>query len=523
MKRKILNIGLAVTLLFASSCGKDFLDVNDDPNNPLTAPAPLVFPAAVVSTASVVGGDYAILGGIWSQFWTQNNQSNQYKDIDAFSIRPTNFQNRWTELYAGALNDYKYIKQQADATGDGNLFLMATVMEVYTYQVLTDLYDDIPFSEALQGTANLTPAFDPGQKVYDGLIVRLDEAIAKATGGTSVIGDNDIVFGGDMSEWLAFANTLKLKIYLRQSEARTSVAEAGVRSVFANGNFLAASAAADVFSNTTSQRNPLFEQDQSPALNTPQNLRASRTLFSFLDENSDPRLPVLYIPGTITPPGATTPVAVQRGMEQGSFNASSTEIPLNSTSRARISPVAPVYFISEAESYFLQAEAIVRGWGTGDAQALYEDGVRASFAQMASLTPTFVGISATNPRPAAPTQAQANALLAGAYAFPASGTTEEKIEAIITQKWVALAGTTQGIEAFFERNRTGFPRTSAVPSSTAGGYVPSQFIYPIGGVTGAGNFGRRLLTPDNELTRNPNAQAALKTVTTKVWWAKETL
>ncbi|HSI90684.1 MAG TPA: SusD/RagB family nutrient-binding outer membrane lipoprotein, partial [Adhaeribacter sp.] len=113
-------------------------------------------------------------------------------------------------------------------------------------------------------------------------------------------------------------------------------------------------------------------------------------------------------------------------------------------------------------------------------------------------------------------------LLAGAYAYPTSGTFEDKLEAIITQKWVALAGTTQGIEAFFERNRTGIPKTSPV-TSTAAGYVPGQFVYPIEGVTGAGNFARRLLTPENEITRNPNAQAALKPVTTKVWWAKQTL
>src|SRR5688572_4980945 len=127
MKRNILNIGLAATLLFVSSCGKEFLDVNTDPNNPNSAPAKLVFPAAVISTASAVGGDYAIVGGIWSQHWTQGNSSNQYKDVDAFSLQSSAFQNRWTELYAGALNDYKYVREQAESTGDPNLNLMATV------------------------------------------------------------------------------------------------------------------------------------------------------------------------------------------------------------------------------------------------------------------------------------------------------------------------------------------------------------------------------------------------------------
>ena len=512
MKRRILNIGMAVVLLFASSCGKDFLDVNTDPNNPSTAPANLVLPAAVISTAATVGGDYAIIGGIWSQHWTQGNSSNQYKDTDAFSLRPVNFQNRWAELYAGALNDYKYVRQQADATGDANLNLMATVMEVYTYQVLTDLYGDIPFSEALQGSANLAPNFDSGEEVYDGLIIRLNEALAKATGGSSPIGDNDIVFGGEMAQWIEFANTLKLKIYLRQSEARPGVAQAGVTSL-SGASFLATHAAVDIFTNTTGKRNPLFEQDQSPALNTNQNLRASNTLLKYLQASADPRLAVLYIPGTTG----------QVGMDQATFSTPSTTLPPATVSRARISPTAPVYFISEAESYFLQAEAVVRGWVTGDAEDLYEEGVRASFRQMAAVTPTFNVSPPADPRPAAPTEAQADTLLAGVYAFPSSGTQEEKIEAIITQKWVALAGTYQGIESFFERNRTGFPKTSAVARTTSTGYIPGQFIFPVEAVTAPGQFARRLLTPESELQRNPNAQVNLKPITTKIWWAKETL
>lgn len=510
MKRKILNIGLAVGLMFASSCDS-FLDVNNDPNNPNKVPAEKVFPAAVVSTASVVGGDYAILGGIWSQYWTQSNSANQYKSIDTYDLRTTDFQNRWAELYAGALNDYKYVKDQATATGDGNLNLMATVMEAYTYQVLTDLYDEIPFTEALQGSKNITPAFDPGQTVYDGLIVRINEALAKASGGSSPVADNDVVFGGNMSNWIQYANTLKLKIYLRQSEARPSVAEAGVRALYTNPNFLNTSAAVDIFTNTTSKRNPLFEQDQSPALNSDQNLRASRTLFTFLEANNDNRMEALYMPASN---------GVQKGLEQGGFNIPSSEVAPTSVSRARISPVAPVYFISEAESYFLQAEAIVRGWGTGDAKALYDAGVKTSFAQLAALTPTFTKL----PLPRyAPTQKVADSLLATSYAFPTTGTTDDKIKAIITQKWVALAGTTQGIEAFFERNRTGIPKTSSVSRSTTAGYVPGEFIFSIQAVTPTGKFARRLLTPENELTRNPKSQSALKPITTKVWWAKENL
>ncbi|MFC5272231.1 SusD/RagB family nutrient-binding outer membrane lipoprotein [Adhaeribacter terreus] len=501
MKRKIFNIGLAVAMMFyASSCGNDFLDVNTDPNNPLTAPAELVFPAGVASTASVVGGNFAILGGIWSQVWTQNNGSNQYKTYDAYNLRPTDFQNSWGELYAGALNDYKYVKEEADSKANNNLYLMATVMETYTFQVLTDLYDEIPFEEALQGLSNLTPKYNTGQEVYDGITARLTSAQNRPTTATSLIGDNDIVFGGQMNNWRQFANTLLLKIYLRQTEARPSVAEAGVRSLYsAGGDFLSTDAKVDLFVDQTGKRNPLFEQDQSAALNTNQNLKASTTMFTFLDANEDPRLEAFYIAGN----------AGQKALEQGAFNTPSTLVAPLSVSRARISPTAPVYLISEAESYFLQAEAIVRGWGTGDAQQLYEEGVRASFAQLASDFPEVEDVA----------QADVNALLAGPYAFPATGSTADKLKAIITQKWVALGGTKQGIEGYIERNRTNIPATSAVGRSTAAGYIPGEFVYPVEGVTGNGKFAKRLLTPETERTRNPNsAGAASKTITDQVWW-----
>ena len=507
MKRRILNISLAVAAMFmASSCGKDFLDVNNDPNNPANAPAELVFPAAVASTASVVGGNFAILGGIWSQAWTQNNGSNQYKTYDAFNLRPTDFQNSWGELYAGALNDYKIVKEGADAKADANLYLMASVMEAYTYQVLVDLYDDIPFEEALQGLPNLTPKFDSGQDIYDKLIVRLNTAMGRPTTASSLVGDNDIVFGGKMANWTKFANTLKLKMYLRQTEVRPSVAEAGVRSLYAGGgDFLATSAAMDLFVDQTGKRNPLYEQDQSPALNTNLNLKASTTMFTYLTSKNDPRREAFYIPGT------TANAPLQKALEQGAFNTPSTLVVPTTVSRARISPTAPVYFISEAESYFLQAEAVVRGWGTGDAKDLYEKGVRASFVQLGSEFPELDNLD----------EATADTLLAGTYAFPtgSTATTALKLKAIITQKWVALNGTKQGIEAYIERNRTNIPATSAVGRSTSTGYIPGEFVYPVEGVTGNGKFAKRLLTPETERNRNPNsAGAASKTITDPVWW-----
>jgi hypothetical protein len=180
-----------------------------------------------------------------------------------------------------------------------------------------------------------------------------------------------------------------------------------------------------------------------------------------------------------------------------------------SLSRARISATDPVYFISRAESYFLQAEAVARGWtnGTGNDATLYNAGVDASFAQAGVTRP------------------------AGLYPYPTSGSFATKLDTIITQKWVALAGTKQGLEAYFERNRTGIPANSAVASPTptasngaytaggalAPGYIPGQFTYPAQGVTSGGKYPRRLLFPNVERTRNPNTPPQVN-ILVPVWW-----
>ncbi|MEJ8758204.1 SusD/RagB family nutrient-binding outer membrane lipoprotein [Pontibacter sp. H259] len=474
MKKAIRYIGAIMAMLFVTASCDDFLDVNTDPNNPANAPVELLFPAAVVSTAGTVGGQYAILGGLWSQYYAQNNASNQYKDIDSYNIIASNgtFGGRYQELYSGALRDYETIRERSRTTGQWDAYLMATVMQSYTYQVLTDLYGDIAIDEALQGAnGNVNPVFREGPAVYDTLIARIDYALAQdfpEEDASSGLADNDVVFGGDMEQWVRFANTLKLKIFIRQAYARPSVSQAGIEAMYAAGaEFLVSDAKLDIFEDVTSRRNPLYEMDQSTALNTNQNLKASETLFGFLEDNNDPRLEKLYLEATN---------GGYRAMPQGGFNLTTAQLNPLSVSRALIEPDAPVYFISEAESYFLQAEAAARGWGTGDAAALYNAGVDASFAQM-------------------------GAARGGLYPYPGGGL-EAQLEAIITQKWVALAGTYQGLEAYLEQLRTGYP---------------DFFTYSLEGVTG-GAFPKRLPLPDIVSQRNPNAPQTPAAITAPIWW-----
>jgi hypothetical protein len=151
--------------------------------------------------------------------------------------------------------------------------------------------------------------------------------------------------------------------------------------------------------------------------------------------------------------------------------------------------------MSREESLFLQAEALERYAGGAGAEEKYNAGVIESFSKWNMEGEGFVAAG-------------------GEYQYPTTGTFEEKLQAIITQKWISLFPG-NGFEAFFEQNRTGYPLESAVPQSDDA-YVAGQLSYSVNGVTG-GIFPRRLEYPNIVTTRNQNAPG-LVPVTTPVWW-----
>jgi hypothetical protein len=483
--------------LTITSCKKDFEEVNTDPNNPtLEQLTPkLVFPAAAVSSAGRIGGDLAIVGGIWAQYYTQGTTAGQYKNVDAFNITKT-FGNTnrgvaWLEVFAGALNDYHYIINRSEELKDWNYYLMGTVMKAYTYQVMVDLYDKVPYTEAFEGAANLQPHFDDGYTVYKGLLAELDTALSKdfTASTVTVPAETDFVFPEDgahwsIEPWIQFANTLKLKMFLRMVYAKPAEAEEGIKKLYADGvSFLDQDAKLDVYEDAADKRNPFFTYGFEQT--TSDNIRASYTFLSWLQANSDPRLDDYFAPKA----GSST---AYLAINQGDFENIATD--LQGASKANILPDDAVDFISLAESHLLQAEALERFFAGAGAKEQYDAGVTAAFDRYGDNAAPFIAAS-------------------GKYEYP-SGGFEQKLEAIIVQKWASFPGS-HALEGFFERNRTNYPKTSPV-YSTDPSYVPGQFVYPKEGVT-SGVFAKRLIFPELETAKNANAPAD-EPLTKEVWW-----
>jgi len=485
MKKYIYTITL---LTLITACGYD-LDINRDPDKPDQNEVALSSELAVgaMGIAAVQSSYYALIGGIWSQFWAQSLAASQYRSIDNYSIGSTEYQGGWSNMY-DALSDIKNAKRIALEDGNWNYYLITTCLDVYATQIMSDFYGDVPYTEANQGIAIPEPKFDDSETLYDLFINDLDEALSKdlSTSTTPAPGADDFIFGGNMSNWIKFANTLKLKIYLRQTKIRPTVASAGISAMItANAEFLTVDAGIstglDVFKDEANISNPLYETDRRQ-LNTQTNLRASATLHTFLDNNSDERLITYY--------GEGNP------MRQGDYNSSAAP---NSVSIANISPLAPVYFISAAQSYFMQAEAMERyNSGTG-AKELYDLGVTAAFNKSPNFYDRNLSESAQKWIYDEPFDAAPYIAPSGVYEYPSAGTLEEKVEAIITQKWISCYPD-NGFESFFEQLRTGYP---------------ASFTHSVNAViTG---FPQRIVYPNEELSRNSNAPNSVE-ISVPVWW-----
>ena len=475
---------LSITL---AGCSK-FLDVNDNPNQTTEALPSLVLPSAQAAIGIVLGNTYQVYGSMWSQYWTQNRSSSQYKIIDQFLLQGSGFDRPWQLLYADGMQDLQIIINQANSEPVKQYAAAAMILKAYELQMLTDAFGDIPMKEALQGEQlNLNPHYDSQEVVYDSIFALIDRGLSLLDENSEYIpGAEDLIFGSDVPavhalwvpKWTAFGNTLKLRAYMRLSEVNAAKAQAGIATL-AGATFLTEDAKIS-YTSVGGNQNPLFAE--MVGLGRTQNLVASETAVNQMKALSDPRLLAFYQNAA----GTTT----VNPIPQGSFNVPPTatyplSLPSPNTGaapRSATSALAPVKFISAAEAYFLQAEAAARGWLAGDARALYGQGITASFTSYNVTPGAYISTAVA--------------------AFPATGLAAQ-VEAIITQKYFAMNGN-QGFEAWSEWRRTGYPDffVRSVESSLPAGQFPARFLYP-----------------NTELTRNPNFPGA-KVVTDKVWWDK---
>ena len=482
-KKLLLLVFIAVIGL--SGC-KKFLDVNEDPNKPGSADPNLLLPVSQTGLGMVVGNYFQVYGGIWGQYWTQSPNASQYKSIDRYNSANTAFDQVWNRIYTKALINAQLIIS-SKVVGADQTKGIAYLMKAYTFQVATDAFGDIPVGDALQ-SVNVSPKYIPQAAVYDSIFNYIDKGIA-LVGVANVVkppGSQDVVFQGDMAQWKAFANTLKLKAYLRLSNVDPAKARAGIAALYATQPVFLTKDAFIKYIATGGNDNPLY--NEMVGLGKTQNLVASSTAVDQFTANSDPRLFKFYVPV----PKTTGITAIA----QGSFNqfpgldVSLPSALVGGSPNDPLSAIAPVKLISASESYFLQAEAVARGWASGDVNGLFVKGINESFVATGITDPTIAATYIAGARD-------------GQKALTAAASTEAKVKAIITQKYYAMCGF-QGFEAWTEYRRTGYPDFLIISKAApAGTTIPP----------------RRMIYPNSEAVTNLNFPGN-KAVDVPVWWGK---
>jgi hypothetical protein len=400
---------------------------------------------------------------------------------------------------AGQWNRANTIKAQIPGAENVNRRAACDILRLIVFQQRTDAMGDLPYSEAMKGLENLKPKYDTQKSIYTAMLTELDAALTSMDASKlNVFGNADPFFKGDVAKWKKFGYTLMLRMGMRLSEVDANTAKTWVAKALAGGVMTANADIAYIkYANVTNQMNPrvttMINGDfTAPGGDNVEGSKYSKRFIDHLKNTQDPRLPVISVvwqPSGNTYTPNNTP-SVQKGMLNGSINSKPTDFDTYSEpSLLYIDRGSPIIVMGPAEAYLLTAEAVIRGWYSGTtAKAAYENAVRAAMAQWA-LWPSAGIHSGTI------TTAQVDAYLA-ANPFLDNGTFDQKLEQIMTQKWVSLFG--DDYEVWAEWRRTKYP-----VFNYANWTLPSGQVVPYPGNVTGGKMFRRMALPTTE--RNTNA------------------
>ncbi len=527
MNRSLLYIAALSALFLVNSCTDDFTEMNTDPKNltvdNLTQSEYGAVVRAAMYTPTYLGdparGAFQLTQSLFSDIYGGYFATTAPNfDSDKFILVGGWLNGAFNYFYANAAPQIKYAEDFAAENDFPLENAMMKVWRVWSYHRITDYWGPIPYSEF--GNRERSVPYDAQDAIYKDFFTTLDEAIPvlqSNAGGTSFLGVNDLVYGGNVDQWIKFANTLRLRLAMRVKYVDAALSKTEAEKATTLGEFIEANSDNAVIETSADFRNPYNTITQWGEF------RMSADMESILKGYEDSRIQYYAAPAA-EPDPSDDPAGISfpyEGMRNGQSKVDKQANNFN----ALASDMAPAYTVAggagpnyiamnAAESYFLRAEGALEGWnmGGGTAQSFYEEGIAISHEQYGLDGSTLAG----NPYVASPnTPASFDGTVPAPsqvpVAYDAAGVKEKQLEQIITQKWIAIYPNSQ--EAWAEKRRTGYPTTydrlntdnPGIPVST----VP-----------------RRVPFVDGEFTTNADAvNAAAKNLlggpdngTTKLWW-----
>lgn len=502
-------LGACLAIILLSGCDKGFDELNTDPvrltgidptfqlNNSIIASAP-GYGDNLTYEVTIVRQMITPFAGVGTG--ANLNQDNR-------SATQASWQNAYRNTIKNLTDGIAALQNNPEKT---NLLSMLRIWQAHEFMVLTDTYGDIPYTEAGKGFLEAVPfpAYDTQEFIYNDLLNELESAAGALDPAKDQVPQELMYLGGGdhILSWKKLGYSLMLRAAMRLTKVNPSKAQEFAVKAVAGGLM------ASNLDNAIMRHDPNFRNALGTNLNGGQApfFYLDKVFVDFLQSNNDPRLPVIAVRyvGAATGGGqvegvASRDAADQIGMPQGFDNttidpavAADGLVSLfdyTQLDRTRLgSPEAPTFYVTYSQTMLLYAEAIVRGWVAGDANAVYQDAIRAHMTQLAGY-PGNTTIAAAD---------------IDAYLLAHPLTTGAELEDINTQYWVSSF--LNGHETWANFRRSGFP--TVPPNPYPGSELKTE------------DFIRRLTYPDSEKTVNSsNLNAAISRqgpdlLDTRVWW-----
>jgi hypothetical protein len=486
---------LSLAVVFAGC--KKYLDINDTPNNPLQVQPAQLLSAGLSGTAFASAGDLNRFGSVTMDYFTGTGGSPQGWDI--YNTNGADFGNQWRfDLYGGALVSYKKMITRADELNSKAYSGIGKIMLGYTFAFTTDIWGDIPYSQALkgdeyptEGNTVLQPRVDKQEDIYKGnsslgiqsLFDLVREGIADLDASSALVPStkDDLVYGGSLANWRRAGYTVLLKLALQISKREPALAATVINEVVQKDYIKNNSQNLGVkFGNVVGSQSPLWYLINQSSFRD--EMIVSTRYVDLLQGLNDPRLPRWVKRACDT---CSNYVTLDNGY-RGTLPSPTTRWARWTEVITGSNGVGPVRLLTNAQRAFILAEAALTIPGVSipasNADALYKEGITASMMDAGLDTSVINPYFRNYP---------ANVTL--------SGSVEEQVEQIITQKYIALTG--NPLEAWNDYRRTGYPALE-----------PHQ-----GGVGIDGNRPVRAQYINQEVARNPNFTPT-PLPNERVWW-----
>jgi len=490
--RPYIYLLTSILLLVSAGCKKGTFNINEvNPNVPSSVSAKFILSAALARSAGIVRGGDADFAELYMGYWSVSGDYIPVTSTLTYQTTTTYYSDNWDGAYL-LLKNYQQMEQLAlaqvsqDPTAV-NYIAIARIMEAYHFERMVDMYNNIPFTQALQGGNINYPKYDSAQTVYTGVLKMLDTAITiinNNNGGNTPLEEvsYDIMFGNqgasEMLYWEQFANTLKLRavMNLTQYSGGPAIINAELAGL-TSSSFLGAgqdyAAINPGYTNSSNAQQSPFYQDMgfqtngSPSGNESYYRACSYAVNYMKQTNDTMRLEQIYAFSSALDTGVNTGLAVAiKGRAFGSEGAAGED----NQHIGGMGPgllgtaTSPAVIFPACESFFLQAEATQEGYlpgGPSAAAALYQTAVEESFR--------LLGL---------PTSAADNFISSSTDPNVNISISSNPVQTIVMQEWVALNGI-DPVQTWNNWKRLGIPTTLPISifAGVTASHIPYRLLY----------------------------------------------